>query len=159
MKIAPLIVALVMAMAPAAPPGTRHQTETADPKASHRKRRATLMNLEHDTLAALSARRCRVRARLRRRRRLDYSRWFAADEVTIGRRPEIGRPGRGVVWNLRHEGARLGDSAVVTYVTSDKGKYEGQASADVFAGPMSSFVAAAHGGSSLRREHRSAAPE
>jgi ketosteroid isomerase-like protein len=128
MKIAPLIVALVMAMAPAASaqaPDTKPKQPT--PKPADGSVEQTLMKIEQDALAALL-----------KRDIAGFARVFADDAVLIS--PD-GSPqtksqlvadlksGDLVVESSEISDMKVrayGDSAVVTYVTSDKGKYKGQ---------------------------------
>ena len=128
MRIAPLIVALVMAMAPAASaqaPDTKPKPPT--PKPADGSVEQTLMKIEHDGLAALL-----------KRDVAGFARVFADDAVLIT--PDGStqtksqlvadvKSGDLVVESSEISDMKVrayGDSAVVTYVTSDKGKYKGQ---------------------------------
>jgi ketosteroid isomerase-like protein len=128
MKIAPLIVALVMAMAPAASaqaPDTKPKPPTPKPAAGSVEQ--TLMNLEHDTLAALL-----------KHDVAGFARVFADDAAlttpdgSLQTKSQLVadlKSGDLVVESSEISDMKVrayGDSAVVTYVTSDKGKYKGQ---------------------------------
>jgi ketosteroid isomerase-like protein len=129
MKIAPILVALVIAAAPAASAQTPESKQKPAPatKAASSDVEQTLMKMEHDALAALL-----------KKDTAAFGRIFADDAVLIT--PD-GTPqtksqlladvksGDLVIESSEMSDMKVrayGDAAVVTYMTNDKGKYKGQ---------------------------------
>ena len=102
MKIAPVIVALVIAAAL----GASAQTPDTKPKPAPAKPadgsvEQTLMKIERDALAALLKKDIAAFGRIFADDAvIDYARWFAANEGTVARRREVGRPGDRVFRDL-----------------------------------------------------------